>query len=108
LEVSQNDSDTITNNNCSNNANDGFDLTTLTDSSFSGNTAKNNAKAGIFLDANCSGNTLTGNTASANANSGFGGYDLEDLSAGAGTDGTANTWHKNKAGTANPIGLLTA
>ena len=88
---------------------DGIDIDETTSGTISGNVVKNNASDGIFVSNHSAGNTFTGNTVTGNAaSSRVVSFDLDDGSTGAGTDGTANTWHKNKAGTANPVGLLKA
>ena len=107
LALSGDHSDTISGNISDNNFGSGVISGNITDNTFSGNTAKNNFKNGVFFDSLCTGNSITGNTVTGNAQA-IVGFDLVDVSVGSGTDGTANTWHKNTADTANPDGLLTA
>jgi parallel beta-helix repeat protein len=90
-------------------ADGGIGLSDTSEGTISGNTVKNNFGDGIFVASGSANNTISGNTATGNgANSYTVAFDLHDDSTGPGTDGTANTWHNNKAGTSNPIGLLTA
>jgi parallel beta-helix repeat protein len=95
---------TISGNTANNNAISGI---TMIDGSnnntVSGNTVKNNGNSGILVDSTCSGNTLSKNTATNNGL--FGGFDLEDDSTGAGTDGTANTWSNNTFDISHPVAL---
>ncbi len=60
-----------------------------------------NGHDGIFLAATTYQNTITRNTYTGNVN-----FDLEDLSVGSGTAGTANTWSGNTFTTSNPAGLM--
>lgn len=108
LELSVCSQNTISGNTANNNNSQGIVLMDGTDNTITGNTLKNNGGDGIGVDKHSSGNTISGNTVTGN---GFtqGTFDLEDdSSGGTGTAGTKNTWHKNKAGTANPVALLTA
>jgi parallel beta-helix repeat protein len=55
---------------------------------------------GLFADTDTSGNTFSHNKADNNAE-----FDCDDISTGAGTAGTANTWNMNKGDTENRPGL---
>jgi parallel beta-helix repeat protein len=108
FELSNHGQNTISGNTANNNSFQGIVLMDGTDNTITGNTFDNNGRDGISVDKHSSGNTISGNTVTGD---GFtqGTFDLEDdSSGGTGTAGTQNTWHKNKAGTSNPIGLLTA
>jgi parallel beta-helix repeat protein len=65
------------------------------------NDSKNNNGDGIFADSASTGNTFDHNELGGNTN-----LDAEDLSTGAGTGGTANTWTKNHGKTSNQSGLV--
>jgi parallel beta-helix repeat protein len=102
------DMNVLSGNTANGNGSTGIFLMDSNNNTITGNTFKNNGGAGIHADHNSDQNTFTSNTATGN---GFtaGTFDLEDdTSGGSGTAGTKNTWHKNKATTANPIALLTA
>jgi parallel beta-helix repeat protein len=81
-----------------------------TNNTFKGNTANGNGENGIWLDTPNGAdlkphapNKLTQNTAKGNPN-----YDLYDATVGEGcgdTDGTCNTWDKNKAHVCYPSGI---
>ena len=101
------DTNSVSANSAKDNEGDGLLLIT-TSSKISGNTANNNADNGIELVSSSSNNTVTSNTAMGNGKGPNNGFDLLDDSVGGGTDSTNNTWHKNDAKTANPVGLLKA
>jgi parallel beta-helix repeat protein len=101
----------ISNNDFSSNSEDGMLLTgSDTNNTFKSNTADGNGDSGIWLytpngaDAEPKApNKFAQNTAKGNSN-----YDLNDSTAGEGcgdTDGTCNTWEKNKANICNPSGI---
>jgi parallel beta-helix repeat protein len=80
---------------------DGLDLTSgTTNTSVAHNSSHDNAYDGIFVDSSSTGNTLDHNDLSDNAE-----FDANDLSVGAGTAGTANTWEHTNCATSNPSGL---
>ncbi len=92
----------ITHNKVSDGPFDGIDLTDGTTGAIvSHNTSHNNILDGIFVDAASTNNTITHNKMSGN-----GLFDAEDLSAGMGSCGTANTWEHNKCDTDNQGGCL--
>lgn len=66
------------------------------------NVSEANKGAGIFVDADSSGNTLVGNNLNGNTI-----LDADDDSTGAGTVKTGNTWTNNRGKTSGPKGLLT-
>ena len=75
--------------------------TGLEDSTIKGNTAKGNASVGILVQANSTDNSIVNNDFRGN----FGPVDCADLTSGAGTAGTANTWKNDKGKTAFPAGI---
>ncbi len=124
----------ITDNTVTGGANNGISLFSTTNATVSGNTTSSNADDGIYVGGpgstqtgNASNNTVSDNTSSKNGQDGiladtdtstnsFSGntlkgdvrYDIEDLSTGAGTGGTANTWSSNTCkpvNDSNPSGL---
>jgi parallel beta-helix repeat protein len=82
---------------------------TATGNLIKNNTAKLNGRAGIFLEANATGNRVIGNVLqNNNTNQLATGADAVDLSHGTGTAGTANTWQGNRGATSIPVGLVTS
>lgn len=78
------------------------DNNTLIDNHTSGN-----ARNGISLDANSTGNTLKKNRSKDNNAGSLSAFDYSDLSTGGtGPSGTQNTYQKNKGGTQNVTGLI--
>jgi hypothetical protein len=72
---------------------------------FGNNSARNNGHNGIEVSCYpgpfCGvGNTLHDNTMAGNAS-----FDAKDLTTGAGTAGTGNTWTRNNCNTSSPSGL---
>ncbi|MER7043866.1 right-handed parallel beta-helix repeat-containing protein [Streptomyces jumonjinensis] len=98
---------TISDNNISNTSGDGISVAqeSLTASTISNNSVTNAGRDGVFIDdvSGNGGNQVTGNVLQGSAN-----FDCEDLTTGAGTAGTANTWTNNQAQTSNPAGLCPA
>jgi len=103
-------SNTLKGNKASHNTGDGFnigetsDSNTIGGSSTTGNTASSNTGDGFRIDFG-SGNKLSYNKANSNA-----AYGYQDLTTGAGTAGTANTYKKdacslNTLGCSSPAGL---
>jgi nitrous oxidase accessory protein NosD len=65
------------------------------------NHSDKNGQDGIFVETGSTGNTFIQNDLQHNGN-----FDAEDLTTGAGTHGTGNTWIRNHGKTSNPPGLL--
>lgn len=111
------DNNTIRNNDVSFNGFDGINVGseptdplagTATGNLIQNNTAKLNGRAGIFLEADATGNRVIGNRLFNNNTDQLAtGADAVDLSHGSGTAGTANTWAGNQGRTSIPVGLLT-
>jgi len=111
------DKNTIENNDTSFNGFDGINVGsspsdpptvrgTATGNVIRGNEARLNGRAGIFLEANATGNTVTNNRLrNNNTNQLTTGADAVDLSTGTGTAGTLNTWKGNSFRTSIPLGL---
>jgi parallel beta-helix repeat protein len=111
------DNNRITNNDVSFNGFDGINVGsdptdavqgTATGNLIQGNTARFNGRAGIYLQADATGNRVVGNRLFGNnTNNVTGGADAVDLSTGTGTAGTANQWSNNVGATSIPVGLVT-
>jgi hypothetical protein len=80
---------------------DGIDVTDGSSVGVHYNHSSSNAADGIFTD-------VAGNSFSHNKMLGNGGFDSHDVSTGAGTAGTANTWTNNHCHTSSPAGLCAA
>jgi parallel beta-helix repeat protein len=102
ITLSQSSNLQVVGNQADHNGLEGIVLFGTTGSSIRGNESNNNG-IGIFVDANSTGNTFDHNRAFGNA---F--LDLDDLSTGSGTAGTANTWNDNHGKTDNKGGGLFA
>ncbi len=100
ISLVKDDNTTLLANATNRNAVDGISLQTSCHDAISGNNASANLNDGIDVDSHSMANTFTQNTALRDGN-----LDLQDASAGAGTDGTANTWRNNTAQTGRPFGL---
>ncbi len=94
---------TVSNNTTSNNRGDGIyvggpgstQTGNASDNTVSNNTSSKNGQDGILADTDSSANTFSGNILKKDVR-----YDIEDLSTGTGSGGTANTW---SGGTCKPM-----
>jgi len=92
----------ITGNSISRSTEDGIRLLDGTTGTLvANNESRKNGLDGIFVDSTSTGNTIRNNKFKQNGN-----LDAEDLSLGAGTAGTGNTWENNEGKTSNPPGLV--
>jgi len=71
-----------------------------------GNVTKLNARHGIYVDADSSGNLIKSNVSLVNAQVDPSAFDYNDNSAGGGSGGTANTYQNNTGHTQNRPGLI--
>ena len=70
------------------------------------NVVKQNARHGIYVDADSNGNLIKSNVSLNNARVDISAFDYEDESTGGGTAGTANTYNNNTGHTQNRAGLI--
>lgn len=82
------------------NGTQGIELSDVTGSRVERNQVLANGGDGIRLTETATGNVVEGNHMRSN-----GGFDAHDLSSGADTAGTANTWTRNHCNTDSPDGL---
>ncbi len=82
------------------NGTQGIELSDVTGSRVERNQVLANGGDGIRLTETATGNVVEGNHMQNN-----GEFDAHDLSSGAGTAGTANTWTRNHCKTDSPDGL---
>ncbi|MEU1519743.1 hypothetical protein ABZ490_47825 [Streptomyces sp. NPDC005811] len=77
----------------------------LTNSTISDNSVTGSGHDGVLIEGNAGngGNTVTGNVVQNSVH-----FDCEDLTVGARTAGTADTWTANQAATSNPAALCPA
>ncbi len=91
---------TLKNNELTGNGEDGINLDSANDNALENNKTKGNTRDGVHADSSSTGNTIKNNDAKTNTQ-----FDCHDLSAGAGTAGTANFWLNDKGDTSSPLGL---
>lgn len=85
----------------------GISLENADNNTLTQNKLRDNARNGIFIDADSSGNTLTKNNSKKNNTGSLSAFDYTDLSTGGtGTASTKNTYVKNKGRTQNVTGLI--
>lgn len=71
------------------------------------NRVEDNARHGIFIDGNSTGNTLVKNKSKDNSTGVSAAFDYNDsTTGGTGPSNTQNTYQKNKGGTQNVTGLI--
>lgn len=85
----------------------GISLVNADNNTLKRNKVKENARHGIFVDADSTGNTLSKNKSKNNDQEDEDGFDYDDETTdGDGTADTENTYEKNKGGTENVTGLI--
>jgi parallel beta-helix repeat protein len=91
---------TLKNNELKSNGEDGINLDGASNNTLKDNKTNGNARDGVHAGSSSTGNTIQNNDAKSNTQ-----FDCRDLSAGAGTAGTANFWLNDKGVTSSPLGL---
>jgi parallel beta-helix repeat protein len=84
----------------------GITLQGATSITVDSNVVKNNARHGIYVDADSSNNVIRSNVSLNNRRVDPNGFDYNDDSTGGGTAGTANTYRNNTGRTQNRPGLI--
>jgi parallel beta-helix repeat protein len=88
-------------------AGNGISLENADNNTIKKNKVKENARNGIFLDAQSTGNTVEDNKSKDNNTGDVGAFDYTDLSTGGdGPSGRQNEYDDNKGGTENVTGLI--
>lgn len=91
---------TVKKNDVKANGEDGINLDGASNNTLNDNKTNGNTRDGVHASSTSTGNTIQDNDAKSNT-----AFDCRDLSSGAGTAGTANTWTKDKGATSSPAGL---